>query len=36
VLELTEAARQAGSAILGVFHDEAERRQACTRDIALG
>jgi alpha-D-ribose 1-methylphosphonate 5-triphosphate synthase subunit PhnL len=36
VLELIEEARSAGSAIIGVFHDEAERRQACQRDVALG
>ena len=36
VLELVEEARGAGSAIIGVFHDEAERRHACQREIALG
>lgn len=36
VLELVEEARATGSAIIGVFHDEAERRIACHREIALG
>ena len=36
VLELVEEARAAGSAVIGVFHDEAERRLACQREIALG
>lgn len=36
VLELVEDARAAGSAIIGVFHDETERRHACQREIALG
>jgi alpha-D-ribose 1-methylphosphonate 5-triphosphate synthase subunit PhnL len=35
VLELIAEAQARGSAILGVFHDERERRQACTRDIPL-
>jgi alpha-D-ribose 1-methylphosphonate 5-triphosphate synthase subunit PhnL len=36
VLELVEEARMAGSAVIGVFHNEAERRLACQREIALG
>lgn len=36
VLELIDEARAAGSAIVGVFHDDQERRQACGREIALG
>ena len=36
VLELIEEARAAGSAIIAVFHDDAERRRACSREIALG
>ena len=36
VLELIGEAQGQGSAIIGVFHDEQERRLACTRDIALG
>ncbi len=36
VLELIEEARADGAAVIGVFHDEAERRRACARDIALG
>jgi alpha-D-ribose 1-methylphosphonate 5-triphosphate synthase subunit PhnL len=35
VLELIEEARCGGSAVVGVFHDEDERRHACTREIAL-
>lgn len=35
VLELIAEARHAGSAVIGVFHDEAERRQSCNREIAL-
>ena len=35
VLELIEEARLAGSAVVGVFHDEEERRQACSREIPL-
>lgn len=35
VLELVREAQGAGSAIIAVFHDEHERRQACGRDIAL-
>ena len=35
VLELIAEARLAGSAVIGVFHDEAERRQSCSREIAL-
>lgn len=35
VLELIEEARGAGSAVIGVFHDEDERRRACSREIAL-
>jgi alpha-D-ribose 1-methylphosphonate 5-triphosphate synthase subunit PhnL len=36
VLELIAEARSRGSAIIGVFHDENERRHACTRELALG
>jgi alpha-D-ribose 1-methylphosphonate 5-triphosphate synthase subunit PhnL len=36
VLELVAEARAGGSAIVGVFHDEGERRRACTREISLG
>lgn len=36
VLELISEAQAGGSAIIGVFHDEQERRLACTREIALG
>ena len=36
VLELIAEARSRGSAIIGVFHDENERRRACTRELALG
>jgi alpha-D-ribose 1-methylphosphonate 5-triphosphate synthase subunit PhnL len=36
VLELIGEAQGQGSAIIGVFHDEQERRLACTREIALG
>jgi alpha-D-ribose 1-methylphosphonate 5-triphosphate synthase subunit PhnL len=36
VLELIAEARSMGSAIIGVFHDENERRHACTRELALG
>ena len=35
VLELIAEARGQGSAILAVFHDEAERRRACSRSIRL-
>ena len=35
VLELIAEAQARGSAILGVFHDERERRLACNREIAL-
>ena len=35
VLELIEETRQAGSAVVGVFHDEDERKQACSREIPL-
>lgn len=35
VLELVAEARGQGSAILAVFHDEAERRRACARSIRL-
>lgn len=35
VLELIEQARAEGSAILGVFHDEAERARICSREINL-
>ena len=35
VLELIEDARRAGSAVVGVFHDEDERKRACTREIPL-
>lgn len=36
VLELIGEAQRQGSAIIAVFHDEHERRVACTREIALG
>lgn len=35
VLELIAEAQSNGSAILGVFHDERERRHACSREIPL-
>ena len=35
VVGLIEAARNMGSAIIAVFHDENERHKVCTRDIAL-
>ena len=35
VLELIGEAQRQGSAIIGVFHDEQERRMACSREIAL-
>lgn len=35
VLALIEVARNLGSAIVAVFHDETERHKVCTRDIAL-
>lgn len=35
VLELVAEARGHGSAILAVFHDEQERRRACSRSITL-
>lgn len=35
VIGLIEAARNMGSAIIAVFHDENERHKVCTRDIAL-
>lgn len=35
VLELIEEARIKGSAVLGVFHDEDERRKSCSREISL-
>lgn len=35
VLELIEEARSGGTAVIGVFHDETERRRACGREIAL-
>jgi alpha-D-ribose 1-methylphosphonate 5-triphosphate synthase subunit PhnL len=35
VLALIDAARNLGSAIVAVFHDEAERHKVCSRDIAL-
>ena len=36
VLELVAEVRAAGSAVIGVFHDEYERRRTCSRDIKLG
>lgn len=36
VLELIAEARAEGSAVIGVFHDDAERRTACEREITLG
>jgi alpha-D-ribose 1-methylphosphonate 5-triphosphate synthase subunit PhnL len=35
VLELVAEAREQGSAILAVFHDEQERHRACSRSIGL-
>lgn len=35
VLELVGEARAQGSAILAVFHDETERRRACSRSLPL-
>ena len=35
VLTLIAEARAAGSAIVAVFHDEAERRLACSREVSL-
>jgi alpha-D-ribose 1-methylphosphonate 5-triphosphate synthase subunit PhnL len=35
VLELVAEARESGSAVIGVFHDESERRRVCSRDIVL-
>ena len=35
VLDLIKEARQNGSAVVGVFHDEDERRRSCTREIGL-
>ena len=35
VLGLIEEARHKGSAVIGVFHDEDERRRSCTREISL-
>ena len=35
VLDLIAEARQQGSAIVAVFHDEEERRLACSREIPL-
>ena len=35
VLTLIAEARSAGSAIVGVFHDESERRRACSREVSL-
>ncbi len=35
VLTLIAEARAAGSAIVAVFHDEAERRRACGREVSL-
>nr|WP_323777796.1 phosphonate C-P lyase system protein PhnL [Amylibacter sp.] len=33
VLGLIESAKQRGTAIVGIFHDEAARKQVCTREI---
>jgi alpha-D-ribose 1-methylphosphonate 5-triphosphate synthase subunit PhnL len=35
VMQLVHEARSNGSAIVAVFHDETERHQVCSRDIAL-
>ena len=35
VLQLAEEARAGGSAVVAIFHDEDERRQICSREIAL-
>jgi alpha-D-ribose 1-methylphosphonate 5-triphosphate synthase subunit PhnL len=32
---LIEEARHAGSAVVAVFHDEAERSRACSRAVSL-
>jgi alpha-D-ribose 1-methylphosphonate 5-triphosphate synthase subunit PhnL len=36
VLQLIDEACQSGVAVVGVFHDEDERKRACSREIALG
>lgn len=36
VLQLIDEACQSGVAVVGVFHDEDERKRACRREIALG
>lgn len=36
VLEMIREARDAGAAIIGIFHDEAARAAVCTRDFDLG
>lgn len=36
VLQLIDEACQSGTAVVGVFHDENERKRACIREIALG
>ncbi len=36
VMELIDLARAGGSAVIAVFHDEAERQKVCSRDVALG
>ena len=36
VLQLIDEACQSGVAVVGVFHDEEERKRACSREIALG
>jgi alpha-D-ribose 1-methylphosphonate 5-triphosphate synthase subunit PhnL len=35
VMALIEAARSMGSAVVAIFHDEAERRKVCSRELAL-
>ena len=36
VLDLAREARDAGAALLGIFHDEAEREAVCTRALDIG
>lgn len=36
VLELVREARDRGAAILGIFHDQEERREVCTRTLDIG
>lgn len=36
VLQLVDEARNDGSAVVAVFHDDAERHRACSREVAIG